>query len=254
MTRWVMNRKVEELLRRTNYYLSIYYNMPPKNNKRKYVKKSKDKKQDGRLKKLENFIYKTIENKQVNTSNFGLAIPSTGVRDGQFLSVAQGTSDGVLSGDPARIGNTITLMNQRFNFTFHQNPTGIIDDWNRIRVLIVEATDGNQALLINDVLQYHNYSIHGELIFSSPYTTKTTTNRRYKPLMDKTFELNYRATGATKVIKHVEKYKGGKLVEFDGNISATPTNHQISVFFLSDSGSLPHPSVSYSTRSTYKDA
>lgn len=225
----------------------------PKNGKFR-KKSSKDKKQDSRLKQLENFIYKTIENKQVNTSNSGLNIASTGVRDGQFLSVAQGVSDGVATGDPARIGNTITLMNQRFNFCFHQNPTGIIDDWNRIRVLIVEATDGNQNILVSDVLQYHNYSIHGNLIFTSPYTTKTTTNRRYRVCMDKTFELNYRANGATKVIKHNEKYKGGKLVEFDGDTSSTPTNHQMSIFFMSDSASVPHPQVSYSTRSTYKDA
>ena len=190
----------------------------------------KDRKQDDRIKELENFVYKTIENKQVNTLNSNLSIPSTGVRDGQFLSVAQGVSDGVQSGDPARIGNTITLMNQRFNFTFNQNPTGIIDDWNRMRVLIVEALDGNQILVASDVLQYADYALYGNLIFSSPYTTKTTTNRRYRVCMDKTFELNYRALGATKVIKHVEKFKGGKLVEFDGDVSSTPTNHQMSIF------------------------
>ena len=156
----------------------------------------KDRKQDDRIKELENFVYKTIENKQVNTLNSNLSIPSTGVRDGQFLSVAQGVSDGVQSGDPARIGNTITLMNQRFNFTFNQNPTGIIDDWNRMRVLIVEALDGNQILVASDVLQYADYALYGNLIFSSPYTTKTTTNRRYRVCMDKTFELNYRALGS----------------------------------------------------------
>ena len=49
--------------------------MPPKNGKFR-KKSSKDKKQDSRLKQLENFIYKTIENKQVNTLNAGLNIPS----------------------------------------------------------------------------------------------------------------------------------------------------------------------------------
>ena len=122
-------------------------------------------------------------------------------------------------------------MSQRFNFCFHQNPTGIIDDWNRMRVLVVEALDGNQPILVTDVLQYSNYATHGELIFCSPYTTRTSTNRRYKVCMDKTFELNYRAHGATKVIKYVSKYKGGKLVEFDDNLSAVPTNHQMSIFF-----------------------
>lgn len=228
--------------------------MPPKDKRNAKKSISKDKKQDARIKTLEKFVYKTIENKQVNSNNTNLAVSSAGVRDGQFLSVSQGTSDGVASGDPARIGNTITLMNQRFNFTFNQNPTGIIDDWNRCRVMIVEALDGNQAILLGDVLQYSNYSIYGNLVFSSPLTTKTTTNRRYRVCMDKTFELNYRGGNATKVIKHVEKWKGGKLVEFDGDTSATPTNHQMSIFFISDSASVPHPAVSYAVRSTYKDA
>jgi len=214
----------------------------------------KDKKQDARLKELENFVYKTIENKQVNAVNTNLAIDSAGVRDGQFLTVSQGVADGDAKGDPARIGNTITLMNQRFNFTFAQNPAGIIDDWNRMRVLIVEALDGNQPIVVADVLQYPTYALHGELIFSSPYTTKTTTNRRYRICMDKTFELNYRATSGSKIIKHVEKWKGGKLVEFDDNLSAIPTNHQMSIFFLSDSAAAPHPVANYTVRSTYKDA
>jgi len=225
-----------------------------KKGKKKYTKKKVDNKQNQRIKELEDFIYKTIENKQVNSLNTNLAISSAGVRDGQFLQVSQGVSDGDIPGDPARIGNTVTLMSQKFNFCFHQNPTGIIDDWNRMRVLVIEALDGNQPILVTDVLQYSNYALHGELIFCSPYTTRTTTNRRYKVCMDKTFELNYRSHGATKVIKYVSKYKGGKLVEFDDNLSAVPTNHQMSIFFLSDSGAIPHPSVSYTVRSTFKDA
>lgn len=217
-------------------------------------KKRIDNKQNQRIKELEDFVYKTIENKQVNSLNTNLAISSAGVRDGQFLQLLQGVADGDQPGDPARIGNTVTLMSQRFNFCFHQNPTGIIDDWNRMRVLIVESMDGNQPLLITDILQYSNYALYGELIFCSPYTTKTTTNRRYRVCMDKSFELNYRAHGATKNIKHVEKWKGGKLVEFDDNVSAVPNNHQMSIFFLSDSAGIPHPSVSYTVRSTYKDA
>ena len=219
-------------------------------------KKTKDKKQDKRLKALEKFVYSTIENKQVNYKNTNLAISTAGVRDGQFLQVAQGVSDGSVTGDPARIGNTITLMNQKFNFHFSQNPTGIIDDWNRVRVIVAEAVDGNQALLLSDILRYHTYAIDGNLVFTSPYTTKTTTNRRYRICMDKTFELNYRANGASKVFEYNENYskKGGKLLEFDGNTSSVPTNHQMSLFFISDSASIPHPAVWYSVRSTYKDA
>ena len=233
-----------------NNILATYIIMPKKN--------KKDKKQDARIKALESMLYKTVENKQVEYVNTNLAISSSGVRDGQFLTLNQGTADGnVPTGTGgvagARIGNTITLMRQQFNIFLSQNPTGIIDDWNRMRVLIVEALDGNQPILISDVLEYHNYSVFGDLVFSSPYTTKTTTNRRYKVCYDSSFELNKAAKGATKSIKYVKKWKNGKEVEFEDD-NATPTNHQLTLLFISDSTSLPHPLVNYSVRSTYKDA
>lgn len=224
-----------------------------KNAAKKQPKKSVDKKQNSRLKKLESFVYKTIENKQVNYNNTNLAVSNSGVRDGQFLSVAPGVNDGAATGDTARIGNTITLMRQKFNFMITQNPTTPIDEWNRMRILIVEALDGNEPILISDVLTYSNYSVYGDLVFSSPRTTKTATNRRYKVHMDKTFELNRRSTGASKVINFDANWKNGKLVEFD-NLSATPTNHQMSILFISDSAAVPHPLVNYAVRSTYKDA
>ncbi len=122
-----------------------------------------------------------------------------------------------------------------------------------MRILIVEALDGNQPILIGDVLQYANYSTDGDLVFASPYTTKTDTNRRYKVCMDKTVELNYRAKGASRVLKYIKKWNNGKVVEFDDN-NALPTNHQMSLLFISDSAAIPHPQASYSVRSTYKDA
>ncbi len=228
----------------------------PYKGKKKYKKRT-DAKQNQRLKKLESMVLKTIENKQVEYKNTGLNISSSGVRDGQFLQLIQGTADGSVTGVTtanARIGNSITLMRQQFNIDITQNGNvAPIDDWNRMRILIVEALDGNQPILISDVLQYSNYSTDGDLVFASPYTTKTNTNRRYKICMDKTYELNYRAKGASRVVKYVKKWSNGKLVEFDDN-NALPTNHQMSLLFVSDSQALPHPQASYSVRSTFKDA
>lgn len=225
--------------------------------KPKRFKKSKDKKQDQRLKKLESMVLKTMENKQVEYHNTGLNIPSTGVRDGQFLQVIQGTADGSVAPaatTAARIGNSITLLRQQFNIDITQNGNvAPIDDWNRMRILIVEALDGNNPILIGDVLQYSNYATDGDLVFASPYTTKTTTNRRYRVCYDRTVELNYRAKGASRVLKYVKSWKNGKVVEFDDN-NAIPTNHQMSLLFLSDSAALPHPQANYAVRSTYKDA
>ncbi|AXH77907.1 MAG: putative capsid protein [Circoviridae sp.] len=223
--------------------------MPPKRYKKK------DAKQDKRIKALENMVLKTMENKQINYKNVNLAISSSGVPDSQFLQVGVGAEDGDVQGDPARIGNSVTLYKQQYRFNFvGLNPDDLTGDrWNQIRVIIAEALDGNQSILLADVLQYPSYFTNNNLVFTSPYTTKTTTNRRYKIHMDKTFELNATAKGATKVIKHDVTWKNGKVIEFDA-LSSIPTNHNMSIMFISDSGAVQHPTVSYAVRSTFKDA
>ncbi|AXH73160.1 MAG: hypothetical protein [Circoviridae sp.] len=216
-----------------------------------------DKTQNKRLKTLENMVYKTMENKQINYKNVNLAISSSGVIDNQFLQVQVGPNDGAIQGDPARIGNSITLYRQQYRFNFvGLNPDDLTGDrWNQVRCIIAEPLDGNQALLLSDVLEYSSYFTNNNLVFTSPYTTKTATNRRYKIHMDKTFELNATARGATRVIKHDVRWKKGKVVEFDGPGSEqVPTNHNMSIMFISDSGAVQHPSCSYAVRSTYKDA
>ncbi len=225
--------------------------------KRKFRKKRTDAKQNKRLKSLENMVYKTLENKQVNYTNTNLNINSTGVVDNAFLQVKVGPDDGAVRGDPARIGNSITLYRQQYRFNFvGLNPDTVLNDrWNQVRCIIAEPLDGNQPLTLADVLEYDSYILYNNLVFTSAYTTKTATNRRYKIHMDKTFELNATAKGATRVIKHDVKWKKGKVVEFAGpGTEQIPTNHNMSIMFISDSGSPLHPTVSYMVRSTYKDA
>lgn len=223
--------------------------------KRSAPKKSKDKKQDKRLKALESMVYKTLENKQINYNN-NLSITSSGVNDNSFLQVRVGPDDGAVQGDTARIGNSITLMRQQYRFNFlGLNPETLGDRWNQLRCIIAEPLDGNQPLVLSDLLQYSSYALYGGQVFASPYTTKTATNRRYRIHMDKTFELNATAKGATKVIKHDVRWRNGKVVEFAGpGTEQVPTNHNMTIVFISDSGSALHPSCAYSVRSTYKDA
>ena len=224
--------------------------------KRKFRKRrSTDAKQNKRIKSLENMVYKTLENKQINYNN-NLNITSTGVNDNAFLQVRVGPDDGVAQGDTARIGNSITLLRQQYRFNFlGLNPDTAGDRWNQLRVIIAEPLDGNQPLVLSDLLQYSSYAIYGGLVFASPYTTKTNTNRRYKIHMDKAFELNATAKGATRIIKHDVKWKNGKVVEFAGpGTEQIPTNHNMTIVFISDSGTVLHPSCQYSVRSTYKDA
>lgn len=228
----------------------------PKNGNGK-SKKAKDSKQDQRIKNLEKMLYKTMENKQVNYSNVNLNITSSSVVDNSFLLVKVGPDDGAVTGDTARIGNSITLTRQQYRFNFVGTNPSIVgnDRWNQIRCIIAEPLDGNQPLVLSDILEFSNYSIYGSLVFTSQYTTKTNTNRRYKIHMDKSFELNSTAKGSTKVVKHDVRWKGGKLVEFSGpGTSDQPTNHNMTILFISDSGSLQHPQCSYAVRSTYKDA
>ena len=221
----------------------------------KFKKKRTDAKQNKRIKSLEQMVYKTLENKQVNYNN-NLNLTSSGVNDNAFLQVKVGPDDGVQQGDTARIGNSITLYRQQYRFNFlGLNPEMAGDRWNQIRCIIAEPLDGNQPLVLSDLLQYPSYTIYGGLVFTSPYTTKTNTNRRYKIHMDKSFELNATAKGATRVIKHDVKWKNGKVVEFAGPaLEQVPTNHNMTIVFISDSGSVLHPSCAYSVRSTYKDA
>ena len=77
--------------------------MPPKKNLRFRKKKvRKDKKQDQRIKSLEKFVYKTIENKQVNRSSPPASVTTSGYFFREFLQLTVGPNDGAGPGDPAR--------------------------------------------------------------------------------------------------------------------------------------------------------
>lgn len=224
--------------------------------KRKNKSRSKASQALSLAKQNKKFIQKTIENKQVNYYQLNQNITTTGFQVGNFLSTSTGAEDGVSLGSPARIGNSITLMNQRFNMNIVASST---DSFNQIRVLIVESLDGNQPLALSDVLEYGVYTLYGQLVFASPYTTKSNTNRRYKVHYDKSFVLSALPTkgGAppSKVIKHNIKYgKTGKVIEYSGSGNLDPTNHRITLLMISDSVTSGHPQLNYSTRATYKDA
>jgi len=225
--------------------------MPKKKN---FRKKSVDKKQTKRIKQLEKFVYKTVENKQVNKMSGNINIGWNWNTQSAFLQVDVGAEDGAAQGDPARIGNSITLMSQKFNWNFKFRNGH--DEFNQMRLIVAEALEGSTTLSIANILAYPNYSVHGDMVFNSPYTTKTQTNQRYKIHMDKKFTLT--DINPCKVISHVIKYREGgspgKVVTFDDPTYPNPTNHNITVFAISDSGAVQHPQMDYSVRSTYKDA
>lgn len=201
------------------------------------------------------FIQKTIEMKQVNYNSGALSISTSGLSAGSFSQMATGAEDGSTLGSASRIGNSITLLRQQVCM----NITGAsVDTYNQFRVLVVESMDGNQPIVLADVLEYGNYSVYGSLVFASPYTTKTSTNKRYRIHYDKTFELTGLPTKggkASRVIKHTVKYgKTGKELEYAGAGSLNPNNHRLTLLWISDSVSGPHPELHYSVRTSYKDA
>lgn len=211
----------------------------------------KDKKQDSRIKNLEEFVYKTIENKQIQYQN-QTTVSTSGFTASNYLLpvLASGSHDGTVNNDTARIGNTVSLM--RTCLTGNVKVVDA-DGYNRIRLLLVASKDGAEEITASDVLAYHNYSIHGDLVFTSQYTTKTNTNKNYQVLMDKIFDVNVYGP-AYKNFKFVKRWKNGKALMYDGPTASAPTNYKLSLIGISDSASVIHPALNYMIRNTYKDA
>lgn len=219
--------------------------------KKAFRKKSVDRKQTKRIKQLENFVYKTIENKQSNYDVTNQNITSSHYNNYGFLKIGVGAEDGALYGDPARIGNSVTLMKQKFDMNISLRDPA--DEFNQVRIIIAEALEGTIQLGIANVLEYSNYGTHGNLIFTSPYTTKTGTNQRYKIHFDKHIVLNPFQKSAVNV-KHTCRWKNGKVVDFDGASVSFPVNHRMNIWVLGDSTAAMHPRLDLAVRSTYKDA
>jgi len=204
-------------------------------------------------------VNKTIENKQTEIVSVNNNISTSPTYYYSFAGKCkQGTNDsadqnaGSLS---SRVGNSITMLREKFYLYFSPPATGTItENYNRIRVLLVESVEGNQNLVLSDVLKYHSYSLYGDMVFASPYTTKSGTNSRYKVHMDKTFQMTYNGGSQTKIIKHVLKHgKTGRVINFNDD-SATPTDYALSLMVISDSGAAAHPRYNFAYRGIYKDA
>lgn len=223
--------------------------MPKKFKRRPKVRK--DKKQDSRIKNLEEFVYKTIENKQIQYQN-QTTVSSSGFTASSFLLpiLSTGAEDGASNNDPARIGNTVSLMRTALTGNITVVST---DHHNRVRLLLVASKDGSQEITAADVLSYHNYSVHGDLVFSSQYTTKTDTNKNYTILMDRVIDVNVYKNPKVN-FKYVKRYKNGKELMYAGVGASAPTNYKLSLIGVSDSEAIAHPGLNYMIRNTYKDA
>lgn len=230
---------------------------------RKRARGSVDTKQNRKIAKLEKFVYKTIENKQIDfhgQATFG----NLGQTSPLPIYTTQGVEDGGLSlsssaPESARVGNSLTLMSQDIRMIIARNSNAASPTI--CRVLLVESVNGSHQLNYDDVVQYGDYSLYGGLAFVSPLKTNVDVNKKYKVHFDKTFTLAEGAAGtmpATKIIKtRIKNFAGGrnKVVTYD-DMSAIPNNHNLQVLYLCDktAGGTSVATLTMSVRSRYKDA
>ena len=224
--------------------------------------RKKDKKQDVRIKSLENFVYKTIENKQQNFHQEDLVITDIGQEYRPNLLITTGVDDGEGRPSAARIGNSITLMNQRFNFEVRV-PKNTIQG-QTCRLIVVESVDGAEDLTWEDILEYwkaQSGTATGteRQTYTSHYTTKSSVNKRYKIHMDKIMfftEGQNQRNSYRLNIKYGSKRNPGKVVDYPGgDLENQPVNHKLTIMAVSDNlTTAEQPRLSYSVRSTYKDA
>jgi hypothetical protein len=209
----------------------------------------------GDVKDLKKMVNKTIENKQ-QTYNSGSALYITDIPLAQrpTLNITQGTADGDNRPSAARIGNSITLMRTQLNLQVRQSTSGLTNTV--FRILVVESINGKEDLTIDDVLQAGGGALVGtnQNAYTSCYTTKTDTNKRYKLHYDKVVNLSTYKGGFFSKKLTLRYGKSGRVVNYDGNLP-TPTDYSLQILAVSEQTSIGvAPILTYSMRSTYKDA
>ena len=210
------------------------------------------------VKTLKKFVMKTIENKQQNFSVSDAPVLDIGYWSAPTLAMRQGPEDGDERNQQpqSRIGNSVTLMRTQLKLSLKKASSGASEV--RVRLMVVESVDGNQALSFEDILQVGQNL--GTLVgtnsnaYTSNYTTKTDTNKRYKIHMDKIVTLNFYRNNFYFKNLNLGYGKTGKVIEYDGN-STSPVNHNLQILAISDQSTVgTGPQISFSLRHTYKDA
>lgn len=206
-------------------------------------------------KQVKKMVNKTIERRTVDWSSVENAVSTAGWSTNNLFAVTQGNTDGGNYPATARAGNSVTLMREKFYFQLRgPGTTGVNESNNIIRIIIAESTEGNQQLQLSDILKYSNQITHGHLVFTSPYQTKTDTNKRYKVHYDKVVKMNYYSSSFYQSLSPIIKHgKTGRVVNFNDN-SATPTDYNLTVWVISDSAAAQHPILDFAYRGVFKDA
>ena len=217
-------------------------NRPPRMKRiRASAPKSKDSKQDKRIRKLENIVYPSLEWKTKDIAAFDASVTNAGYENYPMFQLAKGDTNSTREGDK------VSLRYGTLHLSLTRGDTS-----NIIRVLVV-ATPSATFAGLSDVLEYHAYSANANGVFSSPYQTKATNSEQtYKVLADKVYQLKGDMSTVVDKIK-IPLPKKGKSCEFVGDSSVAPNNYNISLLMISDSTATPHPKASYAMRWKYLD-
>ena len=207
------------------------------------------------VKNLKKMVNKTIENKQ-QTYNSGspIYVMDIGVAQRPTLNLTQGTADGSGRPSAARIGNSVTLMRTQLKLQLRMSTSGLVNT--RVRLLVVESVNGKEDIGLEDVLEASAGALVGtdDNAYTSCYSTKTDTNKRYKIHYDKVVNLSHYAKQFFFKNLTLRYGKSGRVINYDGN-NQTPTDYSLQILAIGDQTTVGHaPILSYSMRSTYKDA
>ena len=124
------------------------------------AKKSKDAKQNKRIKKLENIVYPSLDWKTKDTKAIQASIANTPYQNYPMFALGKG------DGDNQRSGDKVSLRHGTLHLTLTRGDTS-----NIFRVMVVRTPSATFAGL-SDVLEYHNFATDGELVFGSPLQVK----------------------------------------------------------------------------------
>lgn len=205
------------------------------------AKRKKDTKQDRRIKKLEQIVYPSLDWKTKDTKGVAVNLSTTPYQNYPMFSLTKGTNDN------EREGDKVSLRHATFHLSLTRGDTS-----NTVRIIVCR-TPSSTHLGLEDVLEYHNFSTDGELVFSSPYQVKATNSEKtYKIMYDQVFYLKNDISTIVRKIKLKLPQKGVEC-NFVGDSSVAPNNYNISLLMISDSTASPHPQADYIMRWKYID-
>lgn len=209
--------------------------------RKKRKPKTTDGKQNKRIAHLENILLPALEWKSRDINSFNAAITNVGYGNFPMFQLAQGDAS------DERVGDKVTLKSHNVSLSLTRADTS-----NIVRVIFA-MTPSSTSLVLDDVLQYANYGVYGNAVFSSPYRKKaSSTAKTYSILFDKVYNLTDDISTIVDKFK-LKVPKKGRQVEFQGVASQMPDNYNLSLLAISDSTGIPHPIMDCSVRSKYID-